>query len=241
MSVICKECGVEKKSLPGHIGKHGMKVADYRAKYGADVNLGIPLQIGRPKSIPAVVEAQPVIKIPKSSKSSPSDIVFSSLSKSEQAQYQEQFDLLFEQAARDTVLIPMIRDIVMNQLFIARYQLQLEKMSTKFSSGMEAKTAMDIHKLVQDMQATNLKNLDSLNLTKSKKDSLNKTPESTPSKVVSAFAHAIRLMTPEEREKNKRDMDEAMSRLRHNLDDLLTLVNDTEGDVTEEIEAVATE
>jgi hypothetical protein len=239
--VKCLECQAEKKSLPGHIwGKHGMKVVDYRAKYGKDVDLGwtaANIDHSIPKN---TKETRALNKVLKSA-SSPSAVMFSSLSLAEQKQYDEQFNLLFEQASRDAVLIPMIRDIVMNQLFIARYQLQLEKMSNKFVNGMDAKTAMELHKLVQNMQETNLKNLDSLNLTKAKKDSLNKTPESTPSKVVSAFAHAVKLMTPEEREKNKRDMNEAMDRLRHNLDDLLTLVNDSEGEVTEEIEAVATE
>jgi hypothetical protein len=223
----CLICLKDKKSLIPHLRVHEMTKDQYLERFGKKVDLGtVSTDAPRGKSKKIVT---------------PVDGILSQLDPVEKRQFDEQFEYLYQQAAQDPVLAPMIRDVCMNQVFIARYQLQIERMSSNFSSSMEAKTIVEIHKLIQTMQETNLKQMDSLNLTKSKKDSLNKTPESTPSKIISAFAYVINTMTPQEREKDAKDIEEAMRRLRTNRDSLLTLLDEGEEGLTEDIEPVITE
>lgn len=145
---------------------------------------------------------------------SPVGVLLDTLSTSEKQYYDLRFKALFGQADSDPVLEPTIRDLIINELFIARYQKQLQEESTKEAPNF---TAIEkLHKTISVLQDKNLTSLDSLNLTKAKRDSLNKSPETTPSKLVTAYALAASMMTAAEREKHKKDIEEAMVRLRKN-------------------------
>jgi hypothetical protein len=150
---------------------------------------------------------------PKNEKS-PVETLLNVLSTAEKQYFNRRFKELFGQADSDPVLEPTIRDLIINELFIARYQKQLQEESLKQAPLISTISAL--HVTIGKLQEGNLKGLESLNLTKAKKDAMNKSPETTPSRIVTGYALAATMMSSAEREKNKKDIEDAMTRLRKN-------------------------
>jgi hypothetical protein len=145
---------------------------------------------------------------------SPVQTLLSTLTVAEKQYYDGRFKLLFNQADSDPVLEPTVRDIIINEIFIARYLQQLQEESIK--DGKSLAIIEKLHSTISKLQDKNSASLSTLNLTKEKRDALNKSPESTPSKIIMGYVLAVSMMTPLEREKNRKDIEDAMSRLRKN-------------------------
>lgn len=161
------------------------------------------------------------------------DDILATLTTTERKYFNKRFTIMFEQADQDPVLEPTIKNIILNDLTISRLQ-------TKIQGAFAENNFSEIEKIqrvINAIQEKNLDSLDSLNLTKAKKDALNKSPESTPSRLIAGFALAVSMMTAQEREKNKRDIEEAMGRLRANWENLLDLIpsdlDDSQIDISE--------
>lgn len=161
------------------------------------------------------------------------DDLLTSLTAQEKKYFQQRFEIMFEQADRDPVLEPTIRNIILNDLTISRLQ---RKIQDEFAQD-NFQNVEKVQRAINAIQEKNLAALDSLNLTKAKKDALNKSPESTPSRLIAGFALAVSMMTQPEREKNKRDIEEAMDRLKKNWTNLLELIpsdlDDSQIDITD--------
>lgn len=161
------------------------------------------------------------------------DDLLDNLSPAEKRYFTQRFKVMFEQADQDTVLEPTIRNIILNDLTIARLQSKIQESFAEDNFSEIDK----IQRAINSIQEKNLAALDSLNLTKAKKDALNKSPESTPSRLIAGFALAVSMMTTAEREKNKRDIEEAMGRLKRNWESLLELIpsdlDDSQIDISE--------
>ena len=223
--VRCFVCNKQFKSLPAHLRHtHAMSVPEYQdycKKRGEVADLGYTVRDERAKA-----KAQRSKEI---SERKNAINPLPTLTKEEQQFYKEKYKILWEASNEDPVLQSTIHEVVMNQLFIRRYQLQLQNVGAKANP----RDLVLMHEMVNKLQKQTLELLASLNLTKERRDALNKSPESTPSRLVSGLAFAIANMTPTEQAKNEKDMAEAMDRLRKHTEELLQIQPD--GEVNEEL------
>lgn len=228
----CLECGKELASLAAHLRTHKMTKDEYLKKY-PEGDLGYDIgMITRGMKKPEPKEREnPVLKM------------MSTLSEDELAMYKERYEVLWKQADMDPALEPSIRDIVMAEIYVLRYQGELSKITQKIATNP---TSIDIQKaktyqsLIKDTQEQTLKSLNALNLTREKKQALKKSPETTPSRIISNYILVHENMTPIELEKDKDDEQEALRRLNLNAKKLFPLIPTHLGEEPEKDSSVST-
>jgi hypothetical protein len=141
------------------------------------------------------------------------------LSPEEVTYFDHRFKQIFESAQQDKDLEATIRDIVYNELMIMRYQARIGRLK-----NMPAAETKMLHGVCAQLSTSNAQALKELNLTLEKKHQLNKSPETTADRMVTAYAMAVSIMTPNERARQQKDEEEAMNRLKANVNDLKKLV-----------------
>jgi hypothetical protein len=207
---LVEGCGREFSFLPAHIKKmHGMSATEYKAKYNT-TELGdmiIPPKPGTRMGGALKKYMGPVIGL------------METLLDSEKTYFDYRFKQIFESAQQDKDLEATVRDIVFSELMIMRYQARIGR-----KKEMPPSETKLLHGVCAQLQAANAQTLKELNLTLEKKHLHNKSPETTADRMVTAYAMAVSLMTPNERARQAKDEDEAMRRLKANADDLKKLV-----------------
>lgn len=223
-SVTCLECGKTYGALSAHLRVHVMSLDDYRRKY-PDAPTG--WTFGNLWKEPVEGESQPeapreVVTAPPDT-SSPLDKVKDNLQASEKAEFEQRFQTLFEQADEDPALVAPIRDICLNEIYIIRYQRQLAKITSEHARP-GAKSVKDqaaiiktFNDLVKQTTEQNMRLMDSLNLTRAKKQAQRKTPESTPSRLIAGYERYLAAMSPDQLRRYNSDEEEAVRRLQRNL------------------------
>lgn len=218
--VSCLECGKELKSLGAHLSYiHVMSVEDYRNKHGYDTPVGWTGPSGQ------MAKDRPPSEQPKDKEFTPEEEVYLA----------QRLATLSDQAEDDPALLPSIRDICMGEITITRYQKRLAHLTSNMdtqSFNRQAEAIKMINGLMQSTQASNLKLLESLNLTRAKKQQLKKSPESTPSRYVAQYERVKASLTRDQLERSNQEEKEALRRLNKNLEGLkeMVTVSATEGD-----------
>jgi len=151
---------------------------------------------------------------------------FDTLSNAENVNYKKRFDILFRQADFDPALEPGVRQIVMNEMIIERYQAYINAQTLKIRPGDSIKNQnlSEAHRVIKELSAQNLAAMNSMGLTREKKLAQKKHVETTPSRLVTAYAQEKQRLTPEERKRLQEDEDDAVRRFLHNEASLLQLV-----------------
>ncbi len=168
------------KSLARHLKEHVMNVKEYRAKYGSDVPVGYMLN-GLKMPVGGSTPAEPA---------TPLDAIKRHLTAAESKQFDERFAILFGQADEDPALTGPVQDIVLNEIYINRYQTQLANLSKNNSSNSFANQSASIktlNDLIKNTTSNNLAIMGSLSLTRKQKRAENKTVESSPSKLLTSY------------------------------------------------------
>lgn len=231
--VICKECLQEKKSLPAHLRHaHQMSVAEYTARHG-EQDMGYTW--GKAKSVPR--RTPPTTRDSSIAPSGIIDDFERGLTVAERAVFNKNYSILFEAADRDPVLEQTIKEVCMNQVFIYRYQKQLQQ-QTKIGE-MNPQVLAAMHKMLKDLQDTTIRQLDSLNLTKAKRDAAHKTVETTPSRMIANLALTMSRFSPHDEQRMKEDIEKAMDLLNKHEDELKELLPSEEA--TEKVEEIKIE
>lgn len=217
ITIVCQyeDCGARKKSLGTHLKlKHGISVQEYKTWCKArdkEADIGYTWKDRRSNEDLKTDKTLTSIK--------GSGDMIDGLSESEKRFFADRYKTLWENSGEDPVLSATLSQVVMNEIFIRRYQQQAQTMFGR--SGISSTDVGNLHKTIDILQGQTLATLKSLNLTKEKRDMLNKSPESTPSRMVTSLALVCANMTPTEAAKNEKDIAEAMNRLREHTDDLL--------------------
>ena len=229
--VTCLECGKEKKSLAAHLRNlHMMSVLEYKTRHGQDSDIGYTIsQIPR-------ANRQPKKAVERGYKiEGAADELERSLSSSERAIYQKNYQILFEAADKDPVLEQTVKEVCINQVFVYRYQMQIQNATKK---GHADPTGLEkMHRILDVLQKTNLSKLESLNLTKAKRDAHNKTPETTPARMITNLALVMSTFNATDYEKMQEDINKAMTLLEKHTEELKNLLpNEETEDTIEPIE-----
>lgn len=224
--VLCLECNKEFRGLAGHVSKaHVMSLGDYKKIHtldgtGNDVYVGWTLADAPSRMGTNAASAARSIAAPPSQQGSGYDaglMIQSNLSTAEAEQYERRYTLLFKQADEDEALQSHIIDIVLGEINVARYQHQISTITSRLTSGTFSDKDTDrldtLTNLVKKTQETNLKMMDSLNLTRSKKQKTQVSIETTPSRFCSAYEKFILGLTPEQMAREMRDEKESVDRL----------------------------
>lgn len=218
MAVRCAECGKEFGTITAHVRVHGLNKVTYKQKY-PDADWGFDAsEIHKPE-----YKAERERKI----NASPVQKMMDSLNADELQMYNERYEVLWKQADMDPALAPSIRDIVMSEIYVLRYQAELSKVTKKIAqapNGPDVSRAQTYQKLIKETQDQTLKALTALNLTRERKQALKKSPETTPSRLISAYKLTLENMTPLELEKQREDERDVVDRLRRNQEELLKLI-----------------
>jgi hypothetical protein len=243
MAVQCLECiattgsSKEFKTLVSHLYKHVLSVADYRAKYGDEVEIGYSVN-NNPKVIAmntasaagtksvaqSVEDILDSIEIPDLD---PNDVVTASMDTTERKFFQSRYDFLMRSAEDDRALESQIRDIVMGEITLMRYQKELAKITGALGSPMGLKRLPDakaLQTLIKELRQSNLSDIKSLNLTREQKQAQRKSPETTPSRLMSRYSQYMAALNPDLLSRAREDELEAASRFWSNLKRLLELV-----------------
>lgn len=146
----------------------------------------------------------------------PLALVQNHLTPAEQQVFRTRYEVLFYQADSDPALVSAIRDVVMGEINIARYQEQLAKVTRKFSQSINsanAAQAQALSKLIKDTQESNLKLMQSLAVTRADKQKQKKVIESTPSRYVSAYERIKKNFTEDQFKRAEQEELDAVARL----------------------------
>jgi hypothetical protein len=162
-------------------------------------------------------------------KYNPTSSVVDSLSTAERDLYDRRYTLLFQQADEDPALESHIRDIVIGEINVTRYQDQIVKLTQKLGTGAkflpEDQTRLQLlTNLVKQTQETNLKTMNSLNLTREKKQKTQQVIETTPSRLVASYERFINGLTHEQLARQKRDEQDALGRLNSKSEQIRSMV-----------------
>ena len=226
--VECYVCGDLKKSLQVHIRKmHQMSVEEY--KQFCDSN-GHPFDIGYTlakigfkgdHNTPEFKSAKDKIR----KAIDPVSIQMDTLSNSEEEYFDKRFDILFRQADFDPALEPAVRQIVMNEINLERYQAFINQKTRKlYNATTQSKDLEAAHRVIDRLNEQNLKLMSSMGLTRKDKLSQKKHVETTPSRLITAYMEELKRLTPEERRREQEDEEDAVRRFVHNESELLKLV-----------------
>jgi hypothetical protein len=226
---------VQFKALNRHMNVHAMSLRAYREKYkdpdtGAYPPTGMTIQTIRP---PGVVPGQPHWTAPRADGTTPTapppprDENFLSLD--ERAAYDERFKTLFDQADNDPALVGMIKTLVLNEINIARYNNQINRLNMPTSakgthSGLDVERLRSLSKLVKELTATNLSLMRELSLTRKEKIKDKKTVDTTPARLMAGFEVFLKNNDKRTIDKIQMEMDEAAAAARRNLAGIKTLV-----------------
>lgn len=227
--VICFECNPNRefKALSGHLVKHAMSLDEYRQKWAlkqncdpSDIYVGwtVADSPGYQARQANVGSGSPNTPAPTLATYNPVSGIAASLAPSELEEYSSRFAILYKQADEDPALITHIRDIVLGEIYVSRYQDQIAQITTKMVRGKnwDAQDAIRLealNKLVMQVQSQNLKTMSTLNLTREKKQKNQVSIESTPSRLVTAYERFLASLTPDQFERNEREEIESVSRL----------------------------
>ena len=215
--VTCLECGGQFGALGAHLGqKHGMKKAAYLEKYGADTPFG-PDWADYHKR-----KAEGTLPPPKEKPVVDEDDDLKDLTEAERRMYDSRFAVLWDQAERDEALASSIRDLAINDVLLARVQRKLLKISSQKDPDTVALKSYQA--IAESIQEKILDNLKELNLTRKAKQALNKSPETTPSRMITNYKLVLASMTADEREKELEDEKDALRRLHENVSELFALI-----------------
>lgn len=230
--VKCLVCERPLKSVAAHLRiVHKMSVDEYKAWAKEHLNiepdqidLGWTLGKGGFKGGPTERAAE-ALKYRKEH-NDPVNEQFETLSKAETANYKKRYNILFRQADFDPALEPGVRQIVMNEMIIERYQAYINAQTMKIRPGDSVKNANlgEAHRVIKELGVQNLALMNSMGLTREKKLAQKKHVETTPSRLVTAYTQELQRLTPEERKRLQEDEDDAVRRFLHNEASLLTLV-----------------
>lgn len=208
--VKCLICGKEMKTLVSHLTTvHNTTVADYKLDYHTE-------EVGY--TVTPAIKGQ---KFAKTVFRGPVETLIDTLNDDEKNYFGKRYNQLFASAQEDKDLEATVRDIVYNELMIMRYQSKLGRTVQSKLNPVEVKA---LHGVCAQLTAANSQALKELNLTLEKKHQMNKSPETTPDRMVTAYAMAVSIMTPRERARQLKDEEAAMARLKANADDLKKLV-----------------
>lgn len=141
---------------------------------------------------------------------------------------QDRFTLLFSQAEEDPALVPTIKSIVENEERIAQFQEQLKDLSSPKSFQGNINLIKQLNTVIKDLQNTNLSLMDSMNLTRKSKKLNKESPQSTPSKFVTAIEEFSKVFTVDQWERMQRDISDSERRVKKNLK---TLQESTETEI----------
>jgi hypothetical protein len=225
-NVTCQICHQTMKALSSHIKtKHNLSVAEYKEQFGQDVDMGYTvrktvgfLQRAADKSPSA---AQAVKEIADAF--DPMESILSGLSVTERVMYDTRFAVLYKQSQEDPMFESTVRSVALNEIFLLRMQNQLHTLTSN-GKKPNAEITKPIIEAVEKIQKQILASLQSLNATKKDRDALNKSPETTASRLITAFALTQHGMNEYERARFQKDNAEAMARLLKNRNDLLKLL-----------------
>jgi hypothetical protein len=214
-----EQCNKKLKSLAAHLRiKHNISVAEY-TKWCADNEKRAEL------GYTWASKPDPISKKQARIIEGNEDLV-EGLTTDEKNFFADRYQTLWENSNEDPVLSATIAQVVMNEIFVRRYQMQAKKLFTA-SGKVDPGDLNKLHNTINQIQNQTLSLLTSLNLTKEKRDQLNKSPESTPSRMVTSLALVCATMTPSERAKNEKDIEEAMKRLREHTVELVNSIPTT--------------
>jgi hypothetical protein len=203
--VECLECHTQKKSLMAHVRVHGMTVEQYRAKHTdtegnfPDMGWSVQTVVTARRDGTGYEKQEKVVEV------QPEDV---------------RFRVLFLQADEDPALEPTIRQIVRTEQHIQIYQNSLDKLISE--KVPDFKQIAAVTKAAKEAQETNLKLLESLNLTRAKKQANRKTVETTPSILVAGILKIIKDYPEDKLKRVNDEMIEAAEWLRRNVDSLKT-------------------
>lgn len=216
--VLCLECNKEFKGLSGHVAKaHVISLDEYRRRHtqdgtGNDVNVGWSI-----KTISAPGAPTKPIPDSKEEKRQAYDAqsnINANLSVAEREIFTRRYALLFKQADEDEALSTHIRDIVLGEINVDRFQDQISQITFRSTLDPKDVQRLDIlTKLVKQLQETNLRTMKSLNLTREQKQKAGMVVESTPSRLITAYERFVAGLTPEQLSREKRDEEESVARL----------------------------
>lgn len=229
--VECLICHEMKKALGAHLrSKHNLSTDEYKewakANGHGEVDLGWTLakagiqRGGDPKAMQAQARAYHVrVQDPVTEQ-------FETLSEAEKQNFKKRFDILFHQADYDPALEPGVKQIVMNEMVVERYQAYINAHTLKIKPGdsLANKNLDTAHRVIKQLIDQNLAQMSSMGLTREKKLAQKKHVETTPSRLITAYAQELQRLTPEERKRLQEDEDDAVRRFIHNQAALLELV-----------------
>lgn len=217
--VKCLECNKELNSLSAHLRTHGIKLEEYKKKY-ADPETGEPPNVGW--TVQSIKKGKP--KKRESKKSGIETPLGLKFSTEEEAYYKDRYETLFVQADEDPALAPTIKDIILGETTIARYQTQVDKISKKVYNGaatpQELELLDSLEKKIKETQKTNLSLLDSLSLTRKSKKASKQVVDSTPSRMISALNQMLRSWTPEIHARLEKEIEESQKWMIRNLQEI---------------------
>lgn len=233
-SVTCLECSKEYKSLISHLHTHSLTVDQYKQKYldpvtGAEPEIGS--NVNDRKSAPKKAEKPVKHHAPELGLAKGLD-----LASDEKRFYEERFSTLFIQADEDPALRSCIHELVLGEIFVSRYQKQINKISNDLLvSPLIANTDLleTLDKRVKDTQKHNLNLMDSLNLTRKAKKSTKQTVQSTPSKLATAWQIFAKNFPPEQAARHELEVLEASKLIMHNLEEIKKAIGKQDDSTTE--------
>jgi hypothetical protein len=229
----CLECIAETgsskefKTLVTHLPKHVLSVEDYRAKYGEDVEVGYVIAPKTKTVASPPPTADDILNALEMPVLDPNEVVTTSLDASEKKFFEQRYAFLMRSAEDDRALESQIRDIVMGEITLMRYQKELAKITGSLGTSAGLKRLPDakaIQTLIKELRTQNLADIKSLNLTREQKQAQRKSVETTPSRLLSRYAQFIAALTPEQLARQREDELEAAARFQVNLRRLLDLV-----------------
>lgn len=231
--ITCLEpgCGKRYKALAGHVFAHKMSLNEYRMRHtqdgtGEDVPVGwtvnqAPVSVNKSTQTASDIEqgSQQLTSSARANKN---------LTAREVEYFEQRYKTLFYQADEDPALESTVGNIVLNEIHIDRYNDKIGSI-TKNMHGMgfkpqDGQTLNALSKLSKDLQDTNLKLMQSLNITREQKQKSKRVIESTPSRLVSAFELFQKNSSAELIQRTNQEMDDAAGRMRRNLLQLKDLV-----------------
>lgn len=229
--IKCLVCDRPLKAVAVHLRKiHNMSVDEYKAWAKAkglpEPDLGWTLRKGgfgggNPTQMRKMSD-----KYHSERGGDPVEKQFDTLSPAETKNFKKRFDILFRQADFDPALEPGVKQIVMNEMIIERYQAYINHQTIRMRPGDAIKNANvdTAHRVIKELVAQNLAQMNSMGLTREKKLAQKKHVETTPSRLVTAYAQELQRLTPEERKRLQEDEDDAVRRFIYNEASLLELV-----------------
>lgn len=218
--VQCLLCLQELKSLAVHLKVvHNVTVAQYRERFGADVSVGWTLKGNKHKEELSQAKIERGGTLPPSQQPPPK----ADRTPEEEQYFKERFATLNREAGYDPTVEYVIRQIVHTEILTDRYQKMLNRitMTPTKMQDTDLKTYVDI---IEKLNKQHMSLMDKMSLSREKRLAAKKSVETTPSRLVTAYAEELSRMTEAERRVQLEDERDAVRRFHHNQAALLEIL-----------------